>query len=153
MLRIDIERAIGDYIANLDKDMPSILRRASGYASVGMADRQKVRAPIRHGGLRSSIHTDREIVPSNEWIVSAGTSANIEYAFFQEYGTGFKGDGQTFDGQPIIHTDKKSWMYTDADGVQQYGHPMEGRHFMRDGIREETLAKDFADELTRLMNQ
>lgn len=153
MLTIDIAGAIDDYVKDLDSRMAAALTESAHYVADQMARRQRKLAPIRKtggGSLRQSIHAEEP--KADGWKVAAATSAGVHYAFYQEYGTGFKGDAQTFDGQPILHTDKKQWMYEDEQGVTRYGHPMEGRHFMRDGVDREAMARQMANKLVRRLN-
>lgn len=65
------------------------LKDAIMKTALSVESKAKAHAPIRHGLLRGSIHTQGPFLVSNDIEAKVGT--NLHYSVYQEYGTGIYG--------------------------------------------------------------
>jgi phage gpG-like protein len=84
------------------------LQDAIAKTAFSVEGKAKSYAPIQYGNLRGSIHTEGPTVLTNN--VEAIVGTNIQYALFQERGTGvYAGKG------PIRPKTKKFWLGNKTD--------------------------------------
>lgn len=97
----------------------------------------KQNAPHDHGQLRASIHTNEAHVTSNN--VQAEVGTNLNYAIYQEYGTGIYSEFPGASRQPIRAKAGKVLAWTGSDGQKHFAHTVSGvkpKFYMRDAKKQ-----------------
>lgn len=82
-------KEMADAFKKAPKEVSGILKGALGKTAALVERKAKNYAPINYGALRGSIHTEGPYVTSLN--VEAKVGTNLEYAQYQEYGTGVHG--------------------------------------------------------------
>lgn len=102
-LRIEVigAKELSDAFRKAPQQVTSILKNAVGKTADLVERKAKNYAPIHYGPLRGSIHTEGPTVSTTNIVATVGT--NLEYAPYQEYGTGIYGPKKA----PIKPVNKK----------------------------------------------
>lgn len=87
--------AVLDKINNSPQHLHDVVLQKARENAEKMAGIQRENCPVDTSMLRESIHT---FVEDNGDVISAGSSTNISYAAYVEFGTGQKGDAN---GHPL----------------------------------------------------
>ena len=82
-------KEMADAFTKAPKEVGGILKGALGKTAALVERKAKNYAPINYGALRGSIHTEGPYVTNLN--VEAKVGTNLEYAQYQEYGTGVFG--------------------------------------------------------------
>lgn len=146
-----------DIEGRLDSFADDLLKRLHSSAAPRIAQvlhaNASAMAPVKTGRLREGMEQVTTI-DTSAMTVSADVTNAVEYVVPQEYGTGWKGDPD------VAHTGKRTWFSYNPNfdpskpngpGNRKFlqWFPMEGRHFMRDALRdtEEIAMKYMVDDL------
>lgn len=111
-----VERDIGPQISNVMRETAvTEIRRQDIYDT---------------GRLMNSIESKGSefVLRTSETTVECGIQTSVEYAPFQEYGTGPLGDPS------VPHTQRMTWAYMGTDGKIHIGRSQRPRPFMRPAL-------------------
>lgn len=114
-----------------------------------LTDTARTLAPVYQGAGGGTLQASIQPIPCEREgdTVTCGFGTNVEYAVYQEYGTGYKSDCAK-------HTPKLYWRYkSDRDGQWHTGKPMKAKRFMRDSVEmnEENIRNLLAEAFTEVL--